>query len=68
MEAIYSDVQAILWDRNPCIQADKPGISQVGLRWINFPTHPRVGYLKQGDAPLQEVAAARLSAAARAAT
>ena len=43
MEAIDSDVQTILWDRSPRLQAEEIGSSREGRRWITCPEYPRVG-------------------------
>ena len=48
MEAIDSDVQTILWDRTPRLQADELGSTQEGRRWITLPTYPRVGTSENG--------------------
>ena len=48
MEAIDSDVQTVLWDRSPRLQADELGSSQEGRKWITFPAYPRVGTNEDG--------------------
>jgi len=42
MEAIDSDVHALLWDRTPSMNKDELGSTQEGRRWITHPTYPRV--------------------------
>eukprot|EP00967_Tisochrysis_lutea_P072462 scaffold96591_cov35-Tisochrysis_lutea.AAC.1 len=48
MEAIDSDVQAVLWNRSPQLQADELGSSQEGRKWLTFPSYPRVGANEDG--------------------